>query len=132
MQRLTIFNSRIPIGMRVFEHGVDVTKVNGRYHAARGFVKRHKRRIYLDRTTDNNDVPSAIRVIGKSKGWFFERSKCIGYLPADIADKLIRTNLEDKVKARIQTILIDDKHTLNIRFDIFGPMDDYEKYSSIR
>jgi hypothetical protein len=119
------------MGMLVFEHSVDVTEVNERHHAARKFVKRHKRRIYLDRITDQKNVPSAIRVIGKSKGWFFERSKCIGYLPADIADKLIRTNLGNKVKVQIHMILIDDKATLNIRFDIFGPKDDYEKYSSI-
>ncbi len=131
MQRQTIFYSCIPMGMRVFEHNVNVTEGNECYRAARKFVKRHKRRIYLDRITDNKDVPSAIRVIGKSRGWLFERSKCIGYLPANIADKLIRTNLEDKVKAQLQTILIDNKHTLKIRFDIFGPKDDYEKYSSI-
>lgn len=130
MNRLTKFSSNIPIGMRIFEQGIDVAELNERHHAARKFVKRHRRRIYLDRIRDKKDGTSAIRVIGKSKGWFLESSQCIGYLPADIAEKLVRANLENKVKARLQMISIDDKHTLAIRFDIFGPKDDYERYRS--
>jgi hypothetical protein len=119
------------MGMRVFEHGVEVA-VNKHLHSASHFVKRHKRRIYLDRITDRTDDRNVIRVIGKSNGWFHGISKCIGYVPTDIADKLVRANMEDKVKVRLQMISIDGKQSINIRFDILGPKDDYVKYSSMR
>jgi hypothetical protein len=128
MPKLTKFNPSIPIGMRVFEHGIEVA-VKKRFHAARNFAKRHNRRIYLSRATVHADDPGAIRVIGKSKGWFFEKTGCIGYVPSDVADKLLRTNLEHKVKVRLQMISIDDKHSIKIRFDILGPRDDFEKYN---
>lgn len=118
------------MGMRVFEHSVDVA-VNKRTRAARNFAKRHKRRIYLSRVPDHTVDARAIRVIGKSKGWFLEKSKCIGYVPSDIADKLLHTNMGNKVKLRLHMISVDDKRSVSVRFDIFGPKDDYEKYSSV-
>ena len=130
MPKLTIFKPSIPMGMRVFEHSVDVA-VNKRVHAARNFAKRHKRRIYLSRVPGHTVDKREIRIIGKSKGWFFEKSKCIGYVPSDIADKLLHANLDDKVKLRLHMISINGKHSINVRFDIFGPKDDYEKYTSI-
>jgi hypothetical protein len=130
MPKLTLFKPSFPIGMRVFEHSVDVA-VNQRVHAARNFAKRHKRRIYLSRVRGHTVNTHAIRVIGKSKGWFFEKRQCIGYVPTDIADKLLRTNMDDKVKLRLHMISIDDQHSITVRFDMFGPKDDYEKYSSV-
>ena len=118
------------MGMRVFEHDIEVV-VNKRFHAARNFAKRHKRRIYLNRVMDHTGDTRELRVIGKSEGWFFEKSDCIGYVPADIVDKLVRTGMEDKVKIRLQMISSDSRHSIHIRFDIFGPKDDYEKYRSI-
>lgn len=117
------------MGMRVFEHGVDVA-VNKRIRAARNFAKRHKRSIYLSRVRGAVET-HPIRVIGKSKGWFFEKRECIGYVPPDIADKLLRTNMDNKVKLHLHMISIDDKHSISVRFDIFGPKNDYEEYSSV-
>ena len=118
--------------MQIFEHGLDIAEVNKRCHDARKFAKRSKRRIILEPASGHGhkDDPIAIRVIGKSKGWFFENSKCIGYVPADIAKKLMITDMGDKVIARLQLISIDYKHSIEIHFDILGPKDDYEKYSS--
>ena len=130
MPKLTIFKPSIPMGMRVFEHAVDVA-VNTRVRAARNFAKRHKRRIYLSRVRGHPVDTHPIRVIGKSKGWFFEKHECIGYVPPDIAEKLLRTNMDDKVKLRLHMISIDDEHSISVRFDIFGPKNDYEEYSSV-
>jgi hypothetical protein len=130
MSTLTIFKSSIPTGMRIFENGVDVAELNKHGHAARKFAKRCKRKICLECISDQKDDPKAIRVIGKSKGWFFESSKYIGYVPANIAKKLMLAELADKVKARLQSISIDNKHSIEIRFDIFGPKNDYKKYRS--
>ena len=123
----TIFKSTIPWDMPVFEHGVEVL-VDKHARAARSFANRHKRRLYLERITDHSDHQSAIRVIGKSKGWFFEKSKCIGYVQANIAEKLISATIEDKVKVRLHMISTDEMRSIEIRFDIFGSKNDYEKY----
>jgi hypothetical protein len=130
MGQLTIFKSRTPTSMRIFEHGVEVAEVNKRYRNAKKFARRRRRRLYLERVRNLETDPKAIRVVGKSKGWFLEKRKCIGYVPGDIAQKLVFTATEGKVTARLQMISIDDSHSIEIRFDILGPKEDYEKYSS--
>ena len=130
MQKVTIFQPIIPLCMRVFENGIDVA-VDKRVRAARNFAKRHKKRIYLSRVTSHTVDMREIRVIGKSKGWFFEKSECIGCVPADIADKLLHTKMDDKVKVRLDMISIDDKNSITVRLYLFGPKEDFEKYSSI-
>ena len=130
MQKVTIFQPTVPVDIRVFEHSIDVA-VNNRVRAARNFAKQHKKRIFLSRVTDHTGDTRAIRIIGKSKGWFLEKSRCIGYVPSDIADKLLRAKMDDKVKIRLHMISIDDKHSITVRFDLFGPKEDFEKYSSI-
>jgi hypothetical protein len=114
--------------MKVYEHGIDVLGVNQRSSYARYFVKRSMRKIYLQTEPGNKRVSNTMRVMGKSKGWFFEVEKCIGYVPADIARKLVVSGMENKVKARLQMICIEDKDSIDIRFDVLGPTIDYERY----
>jgi len=94
-------------------------------------MRRSKRRIYLQRESDNKRGSDSIRVMGKSKGWFFEVKKCLGYVPADIARKLVITGAEDRVKVRLQSIYIAGKDSSYIRFDLMGPMDVYKDYCSL-
>ena len=93
-------------------------------------ARRSKRRISLEREQDRNSDSHAIRVIGKSRGWYFEAARCIGYVPADIADKLVDAGLDDKVKARLQLIYTEGRKSMGIRFDLLGPKDAYEKFCS--
>ena len=130
MPEVTKFWSHIPIDMQVFEHGIEVA-ANKHVHAARNFAKRHKRRIYLHCVTNHMQDSGAIRIIGKSKGWLLDKKQCIGYVPADIAEKLVRADLEDKVEVRLQRISFNRNRSIAIRFDILGLKDDYEKYQSI-
>ncbi len=130
MSKLTKFRLSIPSGMKIFEHGVEVAGTNYRDSYAQKFAKRSMRKIYLQNTPD--DIPDAntMRVMGKSKGWFLQAEKCIGYVPADIARKLFITGMENKVKARLQLIYIEEKDSISIRFDVLGPTTDYERYRS--
>ena len=116
--------------MRVFEYGVEVAGIRNRYFHAKRFVRRSKRKIYLQPEPGNRQNSTAIRVIGKSRGWFFEVNNCIGYVPADIARKLVVTGIQDKVEARLQMIYLEDRDSSYIRFDILGSKDDYDAYSS--
>ena len=130
MSKFTKFRSSVPEGMKIFAHGVEVAEDNHCHRYARKFVKRSKRRIYLKREPENKPDFSAIRVMGESTGWFFGARKCIGYVPADLARKLVISGIDAKVEAQLQMILVDGKDSVKIRFDLLGSSDDYEKYSS--
>lgn len=118
------------MGMQVIEHGIEVSGVNYRFNTVKKFAKRRKKRIYLKREPGNKNPPNKIKVIAKSKGWFFETKKCIGYVPTDIANQLIDTGLEERVKVRLRLIWIEDKNYMGVRFDLVGRNDAYEKYHS--
>jgi hypothetical protein len=130
MSKLTKFVSSIPTGMKIYAHGVDVVVPNQRQRIARKFARRRKRRIYLRREPGDRNGSNAIRVIGKSRGWFLNSKQCIGYVPEDIARKLVTTGIEDKVIARLQLIDIEDRNSINIRFDLLGPLNEYHEYHS--
>lgn len=130
MSRLTKFKSPVPAGMRIFEYGVELDGVGKRSSHAKKFVKRSLRRIYLQRDPDNKPDATAVRVMGKSKGWFFTAEKCIGFVPPGIARKLVNAGLADKVTVRLQLISTEDRNSVHIRFDMLGRMSDYENYST--
>ena len=118
------------MGMKIYAHGINVVVPNNRRRIAKKFVKRRKRRIYLQRESANRNESNTIRVIGKARGWFFESQKCIGFVPEAIANKLVITGMEDKVKARLQLIAVEDRDSVNIRMDLLGPLDNYETFCS--
>lgn len=118
------------MGMMIFEHGIEVVVGRRQFHHAKKFIKRSKRRISLERDQAGNKDSHEIRVIGKSRGWYFEAARCIGYVPADVADKLFDAGLDDKVTARLQLIYTEGREFMSIRFDLLGPKDEYEKFHS--
>ena len=67
------------------------------------------RKIHLQALPGNKPDSNTMKVMGKSKGWFVVVEKCIGYVPADIAMKLVASGMENKVIARLQLICIEDK-----------------------
>lgn len=116
--------------MRVFEQGLEVIGANTRGSYANRFVKRRMRQIYLQIDPDNELKSDSLRVMSRSRGWFMKAEKCIGHVPLDTARKLLITGMVDKVKVRLQLICIEDNDSIIIRFDILGPVTDYEKYCS--
>lgn len=129
MQHLTKFRINIPDGMTVYEHGVEIADARWRQARAKRFVKRRKRHIYLQPETHGRHDSPAIRVMGRSRGLFFEHRRCLGYLPDTVARKLLTVGLEDQVSARLQLIIIEDTGPVHIRLDLLGPADQYDRYT---
>jgi hypothetical protein len=124
------FKTSTPTGMQTFEEGIEVWGVEHRFNTAKNFAQRSKRKLYLERDTRNKHDPNAIRVMGKYSHWLFRRKKCIGYVPTDVAKQLVKTELVDKVEARLSMIWLENRSYIGIRFDIVGPENDYKKYCS--
>ena len=129
MSRLTKFRYSIPQGMTVYEDDVEVVGVGNPCRHARKFLKRSKRRIYLQREPGNTHEADAIKVMGRSKGWFREVRKCIGYVPSDIARRLVASGVDSRVMAKLHLVSIRDRDSIQIRINLLGPLSDYEKYA---
>lgn len=130
MSRLIKFVAPVPMGMKVHVHGMTVLVPRNRRRLARKFVRGRRRRIYLQYERDDRQHSSVIRVIGKSKGWFFEKEKCIGFVPDNITSMLENEGLVRKVKPRLQLIAIGNDTSIDIRVDLLGPMDECERFPS--
>jgi hypothetical protein len=62
-----------------------------------------------------------VKVIGCSKGWFFQQRRFIGYLDRDVASAIIRGGLWGTVIPRFLKIYIGDTGSIEVLFQIFGP-----------
>ena len=130
MSKLIKFVAPIPMGMKVYVHGMTVLVPRNHRRIAWKFVRGRKRRIYLQYESDDKQNSSVIRVIGKSKGWFFEKEKCFGFVPDNITNMLENEGLVGKIKPRLQLIAIGNDTSIDIRVNLLGPMDDYERLLS--
>ena len=125
MSKSKRFKPPIPKGMRIFEQGVSVAGVKHRFYDAKMFARRSNQSIYMERDPNNQHDPNAIKIMGKSKGWFFEVEKCIGYIPAGLAKLIVSKGMEERVQVRLREIFIGDREYVGISFDILGPKKDY-------
>lgn len=129
MQQLTKFRLTLPDGMTIYEHGVEIAGTVQRHARVRHFARRRRRFIYLQPETDAMDDYLAIRVMGRSRGFFFEKQRCLGYLPEPVARRLRRARLENRVSALLQLIIIEDTGPVHIRLVLLGPADQYDRYT---
>lgn len=116
--------------MCVLEKNVEVEGVEFHRYDAERFMLRSNRSIFLVREPDNRHDPNLIKVIGKSKNRFLKARKCIGYVPADISNRIVKAGVEKKVQAQLREAVIGDRRHIRINFDLLGPKDVYDKYRS--
>jgi len=114
--------------MCVLEKNVEVEGVEFHRYDAEKFIRRSNRSIYLVREPDNRHDPNLIKVIGKSQNRFLKAKKCIGYVPADISNRIVNAGVAKKVQAHLREVVIGDRRHIRINFDLLGPKEIYQKY----
>lgn len=120
----------LPAGFRIYFDSVPVMGVTMRKVEATTFCKAQGRQLVLEREPDNRHDPNAIKVIGSWKGWFRRKSRLLGYVPAEMAAKLVETGVAPKVLPRLKKTYLGDDGFVEIEFQIIGPKQEYERLRS--
>lgn len=114
------FSSDIPKDHQIYERRLEVAGVQHRKSSAYKFAKGSCQEIYLEREYNNKYDSNAIKMMGVSKGWFFTSRNFIGYVPKEISQQIVGSDMWDSVKPRLCKIYISDKGFVDIKFQLLG------------
>jgi hypothetical protein len=115
------FLPEYPRGMQIFEDTLEVAGVQYRKTQALGFAKGKQQFLYLEREPDNKHDSNTIRVIGHSKRFFSTKQWFLGYVPAEVAKRVVTRGFWGKVAARLRLIEVSEEGYIGIQFDLLGP-----------
>lgn len=114
------FDPSRPDGVQIF---VPAMQPAGAYYQnypdARKFVRGRRLALELKRDPGNPHDSNAIKIIGVVRGLIFKRRYHIGYLPADIARKIVQGGFWPNVGADLRTVQWGEYTT--VEFDLYGP-----------
>jgi len=115
----------IPKGYQIFA-SPDVAGLSHHKAEALSFAESRNQELALEREPDNPHDSNAIRLIGVSgsKRYF------IGYLPRELSEQIVSTELFDSVRARLARIYIGQNNFLDIQYQIIGPKREMAKFDA--
>jgi len=121
----------VPDGYRIFEREFPVAGVQ--HHKQNFFkvVKSGNVDFRMQAEPSNQHDPNAIAVFGARKSLFGRVEKKIGYIPAEIASQLGDAELTGQVVLRPKSLYISDDGYIDLKFDLLGPKELYEQYSTV-
>ena len=110
--------------MKIYESNIEVAGIHHRLDHALSFACGRNHRLGLRREPGNKHDPNAIMVFGICEGflfWFITRRYHIGYVPRDIAAKIVRGELFNSITPRLRHIYVAKKNAyITVRLDILG------------
>lgn len=121
----------IPEGCRVFEREFPVAGVQHHKENFFKIVKKGNVEFWMQPEPSNPHDPNALAILGSRKSFFGRMEKKIGYVPAEIASQLGDAKVSDKVVLRPKALYISDDGYIDLKFDLLGPKDLYEQYSTV-
>ena len=84
------FSPAIPVGWRIWKENVEVAGIPYRLADVRKFAYGRRQDLRLERDVGNARDQNAIKVIGLYKGWFVSRIAHIGFVPAEVAESIVK------------------------------------------
>ena len=117
----------IPKGMQIYDGG-KVAGIFYRKASAAKFIRGKEHQVELVREPNNRHDPNAIQVFGSVRGLFGKKRLLIGYVPADIAKRLVSTGILRSVVPRLRYLKLDGDY-ITVSFEIVGPKSTIEQYS---
>ncbi|MBW2519238.1 MAG: HIRAN domain-containing protein [Deltaproteobacteria bacterium] len=124
-------NSDMPIGYQVYEKRISIADLQIYRGQALSFCKGGKKRLQFIRDKENKLDKNAIAVTGFSKGFLSkEKEFFLGYIPRDIARKIVGAGLENEVIPRLERIYLGNKVFLDIAFQLIGKAENKDKYQN--
>lgn len=119
----------IPAGMQIFEY--DVSPAGGYFKNPDvvKFTRAKKPVLALERDPNNKHDPNAIKIIGYAKGFFGVRRYERGFLPKEIARRIVQGGFWGQVQARLRALRHGEYK--EVRFEILGPKERLKEYREV-
>ena len=119
----------IPDGFQIYEDWVDVAGIHVRKSAAIAFAMSRAGWIELERDYVNQHDKNAIQVLGCNKGWFGTKRRLIGYLPRDVARRVVENGFWGLIRPRLLKTCVGDTDFVEVVLQILGPKGKQYEYN---
>lgn len=107
----------IPKGYQIFADRIPIAGIQFRRDDILKFCHSTNQELVLEREPDNEHDPKAIKLFGvASSGRHF-----IGYVPKELAEQIVATELFAEVKPRLGRIYVSNTGFIDIQYQIIGP-----------
>ncbi len=111
----------IPDGLQIFEERLEVAGVQYRRDEAHKFAAGRGLFLEFERDLSNRHDPNAIKVIGCRKGFLSTKRHFVGYVPSDVAARIVEGGYFENVLPRLLKTYVGDNGFVEILFQVIGP-----------
>lgn len=118
----------IPTGHQIFEERLSIAGIQYYKNEAISFCRSSDKSLYFERDFANAHDKNAMHVYGRWRGLWGTKAKPIGYIQADIAQRLSSLGIADKVSARLLRTYVGDDDYVDILYQIIGPSEYFRPY----
>lgn len=127
-RRYHLHERPIPEGFQIFEERLPVSGIGFRKSEAASFAKASDSWLEWEREPGNTHDSNAIKIIGCSKGWFGTKHRFIGYVPKEVAEKVVYARLFHRMRPRLLKTYVGDQGFVEVLFQLLGPRSDIDSY----
>ncbi len=120
----------LPEGFEVFEDALLVAGVAYRRENVIEFIRGRDRSLDFEAEPPGSKFPDAIRVVGCTRGTFGPQRRHLGYVPAEVAEKINRGGLRGQVRPRLWKTYIGDDGYVEVGFQLLGPAGRQSDYNN--
>jgi hypothetical protein len=122
-----IYNPEIPDGLQIYESYIVPAGAYWKNPDVLEFIAGGmKQSLELEREPKNQYDSNAIKIIGLISTKRYH----IGYLPAEMAKKIVLGKFWPNVKARLR--MVQAREYINVKFDLLGPIGRKKEYTTLK
>ncbi len=120
-----------PDGLQIYESYIEPAGAYWKNPDVLTFISGgQKLSLELEREPRNQYDPNAIKIMGVVRAWVFKRRYHIGYIPADMAKKLVVGRFWPKVAAQLR--MVEAREYTHVKFDLLGPVGRKKEYATLK
>ena len=123
------FELDVPDGLQIYESYIEVAGAHQRRADVIDFMKGKTLTLELEREPRNQYDKNAIKVIGVAKGLFLSKRYHLGYVPADMARRLVVGRFLP-IGGTLRMIQVGEY--VNLKFDLLGPDGRKKEYGEFK
>jgi hypothetical protein len=125
------FDLDVPDGFQIYELYIEPAGAYWKNSGTLKFIGSGKHlSLELEREPKNRHDPNAIKIIGVAKGWILKSRYHVGYVPADMAKRLVLGKFWPKVAATLR--MVESREYTHIKFDLLGPEGRKKEYAAFK
>lgn len=131
LRQYHIRGTPIPEGYQIYDEWLTVAGVQHRRAEVAAFIKGRQPWLEFELEPSNRHDPNAIKVIGCNRGLLGPKRRHLGYVPAEVAERIARGGFRGLVRPRLWKTYLGDSGFVEVGFQLLGPVGRKHEYEAL-